>query len=275
VRGKPCPTGLVPESKKPIGEKEMSDTGISVSPDTLRAKFDEIAVIDEKLDSVSGGADSGKRALANQIASETSGSWKKVADNLVASLAKIEDPNDLTGAVTGLIKSVNDSFKESIDKYLTEQVEARKNDAPAVSDDEVAELSTSRKELVEQYKALRQILEMFGNDVSTIPEPKKRTGSRGKRGPRVLTNFSFSIDGKERTSSQNSLSSIANTVCADLNWKTADLKNWLAEQGLDFQNPEDSWEYTLPNGKVISGVVMEVDDDDVEDTETVDEEAIV
>jgi hypothetical protein len=252
----------------------MSDTGISVTPDTLRAKFGEIQVIDEKLDAVSGGADSGKRALANQIAAETSGSWKKDADKVIALFQKNqEDPNLLVGYVTGFIKEINDNFKESIDKFLTEQVEARKNDAPVVSDDEVAGLTTDRKELVEQYKVLRQILEMFGHDVSTIPEPKKRTGSRGKRGPRVLTNFSFSIDGKERTSSQNSLSSIANTVCADLNWKTADLKNWLAEQGLDFQNPEDSWEFTLPNGKVISGVIMEVDEDDVDDTEEEEAEA--
>lgn len=249
----------------------MADAGISVTPDTLRAKFDEIDAIDSKLDSVSGGADSGKRALANQIASETSASWKKVADNLVTNLGKIEDPNDLTGAVTGLIKAVNDSFKESIDKYLTEQVEARKSDAPAVSDSEIDELTSSRKELVDQYKALRQILEMFGNDVSAIPEPKKRTGSRGKRGPRVLTNYSFSVDGKERTSSQNSLSSIANTVCSDLNWKTLDLKNWLGEQGLDFQNPPEEFSYTLPNGKVLSAVAVEVDDDEVDDTETAPE----
>lgn len=243
-------------------------TGISVTPETLQSKYDEIFAIDEKLDAASGSESAGKRALANSIASETENSWKKVADNLVSAFEKIDDPQIRVGAFTGVLKSVQDRFKNEVDEFLAKEVANRSTDQVEISAEELSQMTDARRELVEQYRALRNILEMFGSDVSTIPEPKKRTGARGKRGPRVLTNYDFYVDGEARTASQNSLSSIANTVCKDLGWKTVDLRNFLVEQNIDLENPPAEFSVTLPEpvNKVLKGVKGEpqVDDDDDE-----------
>lgn len=256
----------------------MADTGISVSPDTLREKSNAILAIDEILDAASGSESAGKRSLANSLATENEVAWKKVADNLVGGLSKIEDPAVLAGAFTGVVKAMNDKFKESIDAYLSAEVASRQTDAPAVAPEVLEAKLAERKNLVEQFKALKNILDMFGQDTSDIPDPKKRTGSRGKRGPRVLTNFDFFIDGEARSASQNSLSSIANTVCSGLNWKTSDLRSFLTENGVDLQNPGEGFEVTLPTDppKVLKAVKGEApvadDEDEVEDSEATEEE---
>lgn len=251
--------------------------GISVSPETLREKSNAILAIDEKLDAASGSEAAGKRALANSLATENEAMWKKVADNLVTNLSKIEDPSAMVGAFTGVVKSLNDKFKTAADEYLAKEVANRQTDVVTISDEEMATLNSERKNLVDQFKALKNILDMFDQDVSDIPEPKKRTGSRGKRGPRVLTGFDFYIDGKARSASQNSLSSIANTVCTELNWKTSDLRNFLTEKGIDLQNPGEGFEVELPTDpavtlKAVKGEPQAADEE--EDDETDDEETV-
>jgi hypothetical protein len=251
-------------------------TGISVTPEKLQEKYNEIKELDEQLDAASGSESAGKRALGNQLASEYETQWKKSADNLVNTLQKIEDPSQKAGVFTGILNHVNSILKEEIDNFLAAEVATRQSEMVPVSAEDLQALTDSRKTNVEQYRALRQILEMFGQDVSTIPEPKKRTGARGKRGPRVLTGFDFAIDGAVRSSSQNNLSSIANTVTSDLNWKTIDLRNFLeeklAETGHSLQNPPvEGFEFTLPNGKVLTATpgeeAPEDEDDEAEATE--------
>lgn len=254
----------------------MADaSGISVTPETLLEKVNEVAAIDEKLDAASGSESAGKRALANSLATEHEGVWKKVADSIVANLSKIENPDQQVASFTGVMKSLNDKFKETVDTFLSKEVANRQTETVTLSDEELSSLTTQRKNLVEQAKALKNILEMFGQDVSGIPDIKKRTGSRGKRGPRVLTNYDFFIDGTPRSKSQNTLSSIANTVCADLNWKTQDLKNFIAEKGIDLTNPGDGFEVTLPTDppKTLKVVKGEPSAEDDEDEEEVDDEA--
>jgi hypothetical protein len=248
------------------GENQMAE-GISVTLDSLRDKYSEIETIDQQLDAASGSESAGKRALVNALVAENENVWKKPADSLVNSLNKIEDVAIRTAAFHGVVKALNDSFKDQIEEFLAKEVEARKSDAVVVPPEEIETLSTSRKNLVEQYKALRNILEMFGQDVTTVPEPKKRTGARGKRGPRVLQGYNYSIDGKERSASQNSLSSIANTVCSDLGWKTVDLRNFLTEQGIDLTDPPETFSVTLPNNHVLAAVRGEEDEDEVVDEE--------
>lgn len=248
----------------------MSDTasqGISVNVGMLQSKYDEISEIDEKLDAASGNEQAGKRALSNRIAEETKSQWEDPVSNIVSSFNQIEDLTVLIGAINGLQKLLKDNFGEKTEAYLKEQVEASKKDAPQVSADEVEQLLNNRKDLVNQYRALKNMLDVFGIDSSSVPEPKKMTGSRGKRGPRVLTNYAFSIDGKELSASQNSLSAVANNICKDIagGWKVKDLREFLTAQGIDLTNPPSEFEVTLPNNKVLGAKVVEVDDDDVED----------
>lgn len=235
-------------------------TEIAVSPEVLRSKYGEIVVLDEKIAAASGSDSAGKRAIANAIASETTDIWTPVAEQVVAHVQTLSG-NDLVGTFTALVRALNENFREDVDGILSGLVEERSSDVPQVSDEELEDILKQRKVLSDEYKALRNILEMFGQDVSDIPEPKRMTGSRGPRGPRTLSKYDYSIDGEPRSKTQNSLSSIANTVCKDLNWKTKDLREFLVSQGLDLENPGDTWEYTLPNGKVLSAVKSAEDED--------------
>lgn len=253
------------------------EQGINVSADALMEKYQEIAKMDEIIAAASGNDAAGKRAIANSIATETENKWAPTVEQILDAFTKL-DENTLVGAFTGLTSRMKERYGETVDKYLEIQKEARKSDAPSVSEEELNATLASRREAVEQYKALRGILVTFGRDVSHVPEPKKHTGSRGKRGPRVFSKFVFSIDGVERPASQNNLSSIANSVCKDCSetgWKVADLKAFLQAQGLDLENPSD-FSYELPNGKTISGVKSEnlgdEDEDETEENENGDEQ---
>lgn len=260
----------------------MTDTatptgGIAVTPDILRQKVEEIAQVDEQLDAASGSEAAGKRALGNALAKEYESDWKQNADNLIAAIQKVDDPAKLAGIYTGIRDALADNFRTSVDEYLQAEVDSNKENRETVAPEQIAEWTESRKTLMEQYKALRGILELFEQDISGIPEPKKRTGARGPRGPRVLSGFDWFIDGEPRTESQNTLSSIANTVCSPLGWKTADLRNFLSEAGVDLQNPPSEYEIQLPDpvNKKLSWKVRPVslddaaeeDDDDLEDDE--------
>lgn len=252
--------------------------GISVTPEALRAKVNEILELDEQLAAASGSTALGKRALANSITSEREGVWRELVDAVVNKIAEAESDNEaLVALVTALDKGVTDRFGKQVDEFLQAQVEANSSEQIKLSDDELQNLTNHAKELRKQEKALREILVMFGMNVDDIPEPKRLTGSRGKRGPRVFSRYNYSVDGQPRTESQNSLSSIANTVAPD-DWNTPKLREFISSQGIDINNPPDEWSVTLPNGKVVSAVKKSVedvyetsDDDDGDEDETENE----
>lgn len=249
--------------------------GIEVNMDTALAKYQEIVQYDEIIAAASGSKDAGKRAIANQIAVETETDYKKMLDNLVSALNKVEDTRVLVGVTTAINKSLKDNFTSQVEEFLEKELEARKSDTPEVSQEQLEQTLKDRKEAVDQYNALKNILEMFGNDVESLPVPKRMSGPRGaqgKRGPRLPKNLQFQIDGKDRTATQNSLSSIANTVCKGDefeggSWTTKELKTWLMEQGFDFENPPTEFSYTLPNGKVLSGYMTTDPDEDEDEDE--------
>jgi len=258
----------------------MSDTtggGIAVSPDILRAKVEEIAQIDEQLDAASGSESAGKRALGNALAKEHENVWKPTADSLTTEFGKVTDPAQLAGVYNGIIQAMRDSFATQVDEYLAKEVEARTETREQVSPEQIAEWTETRKTLMNQYKALYGILEMFEQDISGIPEPRKRTGARGKRGKRIFQGFDWFIDDEPRTEHQNTLSSIANTITDKaFGWKTPELRNFLTEQGIDLDNPPAEGSVMLPdpvNKKLswkqkpisLEGSEEEFDEDDDDD----------
>lgn len=251
----------------------MAEQGLSVNVSMLLEKGQEIAAIDEQLDAASGSEQAGKRALANSISAETQKDWEKTVGNLVKAFSNIEDATLLVGAFTAVQRSLKENFGEQVDKTLTELHASRKTEQITLSPEELESLTANRKQLVEEFKALDNILDMFGFDTSGVPKPKKRTGSRGPRGPRVFGRYVYSIDGTERTASQNSISSIANTVCKELEWSTEQLRNFLTENGFDTENPPESFEVVLPDpvNKTLSMVAKVADEDDVEEGDTEEE----
>jgi hypothetical protein len=246
---------------------------MTVDRDAALAKYAEIEKLDEVIDSASGSKDAGKRALANQIASETETNHKKMVDQLITALNKIEDKRVLVGAVTSLRSAVQSNFNKQVDEFLTAEVESNTTEGPKVSPEELQKALDERKEAVKHYNILTSVLEMMGEDTEDLPKPKKMTGPRGpqgKRGPRLPKNLQWAVDGKDRSGTTNNLSSIAATVCPD-GWKVADLRNFLTEQGFDFENIPTEFSFTLPNDKVLSGRLTDDVVDDDEDEETEDE----
>lgn len=244
---------------------------MDVTKETALEQYAEIEKLDEVIEASSGSSDAGKRALANQIAAETEDQFKKLVENLVNNLNKIEDVKLLVGATTSITKALKDSYSEKTDKYLADLVEANKKDAPTVSDEELTSIVEKRRELVKIYGAMTQILEMLGQDIKDLPKPKKMTGPRGpqgKRGPRVPSNLQWSVDGKDRAATTNTLSSMAATLF-EPPIKTAEFREFLTTNGFNFENIPATFECKLPSGKVLSGRLTEdvVEEEEEEETE--------
>lgn len=255
-----------------VDEQTMT---LSLSVDNLKAKADEIAAIDAQLDADSDKA--GKVAIQNSLASAHEDKWKSVADKLISAFENIDDVDVFVANYSGVMSALRTKFKERVDTRLTElfdKKQAEGGEQVTLTDEQIAELTTQRREFVEQFKALQNILKLYGQDVSTVPAPKKRTGSRGKRGPRVLTGYTYLVDGEER---KGSLSTIASTVTKELGWKVSELRNYLIEKGIDLNDPPPQFEVELPTDPpktltAVKGVVTASDEEDEEDDEEEDGE---
>lgn len=243
----------------------MSDS-LNVSVDELQAIYDQIDTLDNKIAAATGSESMGKRAYLNSLANEHQEAFSDFVGQVLAQIKNLEsEPTQLAAVVTLLDKAISDSFGKVVEELATTYVNENKQDTPEVSDTEVADWTKDRKILSERYKALRGVLEMFGFDVSVVPEPKKMTGSRGPRGPRTLSSFNYFVDGKERSKTQNSLGSIANTILKDTPYGNAkDLRNFLVEQGLDVNNPPDEWAFDVPvgDGKTINIKAVKTEEKD-------------
>lgn len=236
---------------------------LDVSIDALKAQFEQINDIDQKLAAASGAASAGKRSILNRAVSDQQDTSGPVVANFVAELENSNfEIETLAGVVYGIIKGLEDSYKDQIDAWLDEQAKELEESAEDISDNERDELVAEAKKLRQVYTAMRNMLEIMGEDVSSVPEPKRLTGARGARGPRMKKRYNYTFDGKPRSDSMNNISSIFATECGDIEgWTgTKDLKEFMANNKFDFDNPPDNYEVTLPNGKVLSMVVDTVEE---------------
>lgn len=231
----------------------MTAQEFSVSPEVLREKVEAIAEIDTQLDAATGGT-AGKRAIANQVVAEHTDKVQKFVDSVVAQLAEKFEDEVQVAAYTAL----NNSLKpvgESVDKFLEAAVAAQTKDAVTLSEEEVGNLSTERKELYEQYKAIKNILEMLGGDISDVPEPVIRRGSRGPRGPRALSQFQYAINGEELSDDDNSLGFVASREGVS----TKELKAHIESKNVPLAAAKiaDDWEVELPSGATLTANRMD------------------
>lgn len=251
---------------------------IDTSPEKALEIFAEIERLEGVIDAASGSPDAGKRKIGNELAEANKDSYAKSLENLVSGLTNIEDPAVKAGVYTGLVTGLREALGKEVDEYLTKEADSRKTDSPEVSADELTAAVAARKEQVDIFKAMKALIGMFDEEAANaLPEPKRMTGPRGpqgERGPRWPKNLQFAIDGKDRSATQNSLSSIFATVvkgsegCESLT-STKDFKEFLAEKGVTAENVPNTFEVELPNGKTLSGRLT---DDVVEDEEEEEEE---
>jgi gamma-glutamylcysteine synthetase len=234
--------------------------------DDLHKQIDKI---DEVLDSQTNQKTAGKRTIVNQLIEKSEQTWKPVGSQLVEQL-KGADIDTQIGIYYGLVRHLNNEFQ----KALSEAVEAKVADIPdtpanAIPEEELKSLSSIRSELYAKVKTLVEMNDTFGAGAD-MHMPKRRTGARGKRGPRAITAYTWEIDGQ----SFDKLKDVAEVY--DQYEKTADLTKAMREAKIDLKNPEERIEFTLPDGKILVGTkdpdkVATEDSDDDGDTENDDD----
>lgn len=224
--------------------------GISVTVDSLREKADEIAAIDAQLESANGGGSGGKRAIANRFARENAEQVEQIVAQIQNYLA---DANDevRAGVFFGLEKRLNEVVGQQATKFVESLAEANKSDEPQEKlDPEVlANLRDQRKQKVQEFGALKGILEMFGQDISEIEEPKSgRGGPKGERGPRAINQMVWTVDGQEVPADKSTLSGVASVV----SMSAKDFKAALTEAGVDTKNPGEGFTTTVNGREVVA-----------------------
>lgn len=240
-------------------------SGIQVDIDALKAKSDEITELDTVLDAQSGSKAAGKRSVINGLMAANSD--EKVVNSFITKLRKDLTDEQLYGTYFALLSALSDEIGDEAEQYVEAEVE--KNSAQAsekLPDEEIAEISETRKKKVQEFKALKSILEMFGTDVSSVPEPKSRRGSRGPRGPRTLSKFQYQVNETPLEDEANSLATVAKLSG---NVKVSELKEFITAQGIDLKNPPAEWTAELPHnvGTLTATVLPEFASDFEEDEE--------
>lgn len=234
---------------------------VTIDISALAGIAKEIETLDTQISAASGNDASVRKSIAEKLATDNA----STVDGIVSQIVGAVEGLDLA-VVIGLRSKLDDVLAEKFDVEIKTFLDAEVEKATSGSKEDVTALRASRKEKVDNFRALETILTTFGIDTSSVPEPKRATrGSGGGGGSSVKTaqnkeGYRFQMDGEDRPDSQNTLSSLAfyaTKGCAGENerWSTADLKKFitekLEEQGLKY-GEADTWALDLPNGKNIS-----------------------
>lgn len=253
--------------KDKAGAENTASTGgtgtIQISVDSLRDLATQISELDTQIASASGSDAAAKKAIVEQVTTENAEQVDGMLNDLITSISE-QDTRILVGLVTRLEERLKTELAPKVDEFVTAELQRTQS----VGKEQVDGLKQKRKELLDRFKALRQVLESFSMDVSSVPEPKRGGGGRpaGSGGGKGASgsnkeNYRYLIDGKPSPKSQNKFSSVAfyathgvpKALDSNANtdrWSTDQLRDFLKEQGVDFPNV-DEWEVTLPNGKKV------------------------
>lgn len=198
-----------------------------------------------------------RKSIAQGLATENSDQVDGIVGQVVTQFEKLDVPV-LAGLIDRLEDALKEKFKPTIDSFIDERVKSQGSS----SADDVAALRETRKARIEGFRALKTILDTFGIDTASVPEPKRAagrpSGSGGAKSGKNKEGYQYIMDGKDRPPSQNSFSSLAyysTNGCAGTEekperWGSEQLKSFIAEQGVTF-GTDESWEVKLPNGTVI------------------------
>jgi hypothetical protein len=264
----------------------MTDTMNVGTPDNLKEFYDtlyaQINALDEALDSTTDQKTAGKRSIRNELVREfeevpgendTDSGWKAFSDALIEKLSEFPDRQQ-AGLYFGLAKALESAFEKTADAYVDSIFEAQpKVEQVQVSDEQIAAMNQQRSALYKNLKTMRDLALMFHGNEADYPLPKVRTGARGPRGKRAISEYSWSINGVALTGDENSLLSVSKkyeyeSVAALRKAIQAALVDAEGNPLKDLKDPPNPIVFNLPNGDVLSGnrpVVSESDDDSDED----------
>jgi hypothetical protein len=257
--------------------KGGSGQQVMLSAEELEKIGTQIAGLDTKIASASGSDTAARKAWVEQLINENADTVNGIADSVVKQLGDLDMP-----VLVGLLTRLEDRLKADLAPKVDQYVASEFPKTQTTGKEEVEGLRTQRKELLNNFKALRAVLDAFNIDSSHIQDPKRSGGGRpagsgtgsgvGKSGANK-EGYRYSIDGKPRPKSQNSFSSVAfyatdgcpakvlesegltpdeaKAKASSKKWGATELKAFIAEQGVNF-GEQDEFEVTLPNGKKVS-----------------------
>lgn len=211
--------------------------------------------IDTKLDSLTGGKSASKTKILNGLVQENSSLWESAANDMIAQL-KTLDPDKQAAVYTGFVSKLRKEFDKEVNSYVEGIVDAQPVQEALITPEEAEVLSKKRSEVYQKVKSVVELADTFGEEFEM---PKIRRGSTGKRGPRNLSLFTWFIDGVEQE--DTSIGEIAKNNGYE---KAAELTEALRKSGFDTKDGAELENFTLPNGKTLSGYR---DDSEEEETE--------
>ena len=224
--------------------------------DQIVSSIDEI---DVELDSLTGGKSAGKRKVTNDLKEKHEGIYSGPLGQTVDFIAG--QPEEVQAAiVSAFTDELRNKYGKSTDSYITALVDNQPTQEALITEDEAAQKSKDRSELYQKAKAIVSLLSSVGVDVEM---PKARRGSTGKRGPRNLSLFTFSVNGVEVDMTMKQIAEAGGySKASQLTKALRDADDSSGWKGFDVTNGSQFDDFTLPNGKILSGFRDDSDDED-------------
>lgn len=224
----------------------------------------QVNVIDEKLDASTETAT--KRKFTNELVSKYEPEWKApVADRLASQMNDMEI-EQLVGNYYGIVRTLNELYKSRVDNWVASQIEnIPVTETETLSDEDKKALAKERSEVAKQIKTIVDMAVTFNEAeaANPWPLPKSRRGSVGKRGPRALSSYTWTIDGVAPTGKEDSLKGVSGLLGYPLQ---KELTAALKAAGIDTTSPPEEFTVEL-NGKTVIGAKRDIEEDDDEEEE--------
>jgi hypothetical protein len=220
-----------------------------------------ITEIDEKLDSLGDPKTAGKSKIIKEAIEKTKDTWSTIVDTLKTQLSTA--PADVqVGVYYGISRGLSDAFSDSTKATVEKIVESQPKVEPMITEEEAKKLQPIRSELYQKLKTLVDMATNFGM-ADGMELPKKRTGAKGKRGPRAASFITWSIDGVEVEGAKGTLKPVVELY--DQYEKVGELTEAMRESGVNLTEPDkegNKLEFTLPDGKLLTGEYDPPESDD-------------
>lgn len=267
---------------------------VTLDPSVLENMGKEIAALDEQISAASGSEAAIRNSVLNGYATESAQEVDSLIAQLLPQFGQIAEqkPAALIGLMTRLPEAMEEAFKPVVEQLVDNKV----RELTSNSNTNVAPLREQRKAKVENFKAMRTVLDQFGIKTDHIPDPKRGGGRSAGSGSGSSTQktgwnkdqYRYLIDGKPQSITQNTFSAwvfYATEGCVTADgiedpelrakreeelkknperWGVEQMREFLSQNGVKTGPPgegQDSWEVTLPNGKKVGARRLNENDD--------------
>lgn len=253
-------------------ETPVPATKVTLDLEFLADQGKRIASLDEQISVASGSETAIRNSVLAKMATDNTDVIDRLFQAMVSELSKF-DANILAGVLHRFPDVMQDEFGPQVDELVNTQVEALTSNVQG----NVAPLKEQRRVLVENFKATRAVLNQFGMDTSSVPDPKRGGSGRGagsgtsssavQKTGKNKEGYRYYMNGVPRPKSQNTMSSLAYYAtlgCVSINdpqfanltedkkqarieqlkkhperWSTERLKEVLAQDGIVWGPPGD------------------------------------